>query len=70
MLSLTTLVPRASAHLREDTDFVQRTALLQKIASLDLGVLEEGVRGGLVLRRMPLTESRKALLDSLGVPLL
>ena len=48
---------------------LERTALLQKIASLDLRVLEEGVRGGLVLRRMPLTESRKALLDSLGVPL-
>ena len=60
---------RRLACLRKDADFSQRRALLQQIVDLDLGILEESSRGGgFVLRRSPLTEERKMLLNFLDVP--
>ena len=64
-----TEMSRRLAYLRKDADCALRKALLQKIVDLDLGRLEVGARGAVVLWRAPLTDSRRKLLDALAVPL-
>ena len=64
-----TEMSRRIACLRRDTEFTERKALLQTIVDLDLGRLDTSARGSPCLWRLPLTDLRRTLLDSLGVPL-
>ena len=64
-----TEMSRRIACLRRDTEFTERKALLQTIVDLDLGRLDAAARGSPCLWRLPLTDPRRTMLDSLGVPL-